>query len=341
MRYCWTDTILGASLMSIKPFHPRKHGTEQRSGQIDVPITTDAVFILGTSRSGTTLMRKILNSSDQIAIASENHFLGHLIASEGARYKFRQFGDMSDDNNVHTLVDYIYSGAFEKSSRRRGLSSQWRWIIKRVDKSELLQKILNSDRSERALFITMMQVYAERKGKPIMGEKTPAHVRYVGTLLEWFPNGRIIHMLRDPRGVFVSELRRRHEYTSTTPYKQLRRVPFLFKLYILLQTSIAWYESIYRCSRYRKRYPENYYLLRFEDLVRDPESHIRRICDFLGVDFQDNMLRQMVVSKGFQSGQAGFDPQAADRWKEHIGPWANIWFRFWFRRHLQGFGYVD
>jgi hypothetical protein len=109
----------------------------------------------------------------------------------------------------------------------------------------------------------------------------------------------------------------------------------------MLQTTIVWLESIYRCYRHTKRYPNNYYPLRFEDLVRDPEYNIKRVCDFLGVDFQEKMLKQIVVSRGFTAGQAGFDAQAADRWKEYIKPWINRWFLFWFRRPLKQFGYID
>jgi hypothetical protein len=312
----------------------------QRPHVLEVPVKTEFVSIVGVSRSGTSLMRKVLNRSDQIAIANENHFLGHMIDSEGARYKFRRFGDLSDDNNVHKLVDYIYSGEFRESSKHRDISTQWRWIVKKVDREEFLQRILESDRSERALFTIMMKVYADRRGKPIMGEKTPIHIRYVPMLLEWFPKGRIIHMLRDPRGIFVSELRRRRDQALTTPYKQLQRFGFLFKLFILLQTTIAWRESVRRYSKYKKLYPDKYYLLRFEDLVKDPENHIRQVCDFLGVDFQDEMLKQMVVSRGFQVGQAGFDARAADRWRAHIDPWINAWFLFWFRKYLKAFGYI-
>jgi len=51
------------------------------------------------------------------------------------------------------------------------------------------------------------------------------------------------------------------------------------------------------------------------------------------------MLKQQVVSKGFQEGQEGFDASAAERWREHIDPWIDVWFRFCFRGALQDFGY--
>jgi hypothetical protein len=81
--------------------------------------------------------------------------------------------------------------------------------------------------------------------------------------------------------------------------------------------------------------------MKFEDLVREPEANLRSLCQFLGVDFQEEMLNQSVVSSGFQFGKSGFDAQAAQRWKEHIRPWESAWFKFWFRKHLAAFGYID
>jgi hypothetical protein len=304
-------------------------------------LKTHFIFIVGVSRSGTTLMRTTLNSSTQIAICDENHFLGHLIASEGVRHKFRKMGDLSVDANVRRLVDYLYSGGLRTDSRLRGESFQWRWTVKRIERERLERKILESDRSERALFTIMMEVFAEYKGKPIMGEKTPAHVRYMPTLMDWFPDGRAIHMLRDPRAVFVSELARRKKLAVTFPYKQLSRVGFLFKLFVILQTMLAWRESVTLLARYQALYPERYYLQKFEDLVTDPDREIRRLCDFLGVEFQAPMLDQIGVSKGFTAGQVGFDAHAAHRWKDHIDPRVDRWFTFWMGGHLRQFGYGD
>src|SRR5688572_32223672 len=60
----------------------------------------EAVFVCGASRSGTTLLRKILETSDRIAIAPENHFVGHVLPREGARYYFRRLGDLADDDTI-------------------------------------------------------------------------------------------------------------------------------------------------------------------------------------------------------------------------------------------------
>jgi hypothetical protein len=303
-------------------------------------VSSGYIFIVGLSRSGTTLMRNILNQSDWIAISRENHFLGHLVGAEGMRQKFRKFGDLSNDENVHKLVDHLYSGGSERSSWFRRASSHWRWITRRVDRQDFTQKLLETDRSERAFFILLMQLFADKKGKPIMGEKTPAHFRYVETLLNWFPEGKIIHMMRDPRGIFVSEWRRRQKEAQSFPYQQLKRLPFLMKLVILLQTTITWREGARRCLENQKRYPLNYYTQRFEDLVSDPARQVQEMCAFIGVPFQPSMLEQTVVSLGFQEKQTGFDAGAANRWKKHITPGVDAWFRFWLGDDMNKFGYA-
>lgn len=297
------------------------------------------IFIVGVSRSGTTLMRNILNESDQIGISRENHFLGHLLSSEGMRYRFQQFGDLSVDENVHKLVRFIYSGDIERSSKLRRISAHWRWILRRIDPDVFLRKVLDSDRSERALFTIMMECFAERKGKRIMGEKTPAHIRYVPTLMDWYPNARVIHMIRDPRAILVSEYNRRQKAAESVPFRQLKKIPYFLKLYLLVQTMVTWNESLNLYQNYSKQYPGRYYALKFEDLVREPEKKINDLCRFIGVEYQEKMLQQSVVSMGFQAGEHGFDARAADRWKSKIDPWMNAWLTRFFRRKLQAVGY--
>jgi len=324
--------VAGLAPSSIRPH-------EQDGGATRNP--TEFVSVVGVNRSGTTLMRNVLNQSDQLAIADENHFLGHLIASQGARHAFRSLGPLSDDENVRRLVDFIYSGELRRVSKFKNYI-HWGWLIHNVEKGVLVREILSSDRSERSLFVAFLRVFAKAQGKPIIGEKTPAHFRYVATLLEWFPNGRIIHMVRDPRATFVSDLKRRKEERpgkQARVFDMLKRSDFLLKLFILLVTSRAWAESVSIACRFRTRFPDRYRLQKFEDLVADPEGQVKEICRFLETDFQPAMLEQFVV-RGFQKGDAGFDGAAASRWREHIDAWVATWFRLCLGRRLSELGYL-
>ena len=299
----------------------------------------DTIFVVGLSRSGTTLLRNILNGHDAIAIAPENHFLGHLIASEGVRQKLRRFGDLSDDAQLRRMVDFLYDGGLARASRLRDPSRFWAWLAKRVPRQELLARLEGTDRSERAVFAALLDAYATRKGKRIRGEKTPAHLRYVPTMLEWYPGARVIHMMRDPRAIFVSEVRRRRTAHAGGLYGILRFVPPLLTAFVLIETTVIWAEGAWRAARYRRAHAGRYRMVRFEDLVRTPEQELRRLCDWLGVDFQSAMLDQRVVSVGARLGEQGIDGEAATRWRRAIPGWADRWFRVVLGQRLRALGY--
>ncbi len=302
---------------------------------------TEAVFVVGVSRSGTTLMRRVLEGSSQVAVCAENHYLGHLVGAQGVRHRLAALGDLRDDSVVDRVVAYLYDGELDRSSRLRGVSRQWIWTRRHIPRSDFREKLLRSDRTQRAVFDVMLRTYADVRGKPIIGEKTPAHVRYVDTLLAWFPQGRVVHMMRDPRAIYLSELRRRKLEPGAVPYRVLRRTGPLFASLVLLQTTGAWLESVRRLRSHARRYADSYLVVRFEDLVTDPEHQVRRLCGFLGIPFEGAMLDQIVVSHGRNLGMAGFDREAASRWRSELGTLAATWFRIWTGRQRRSLGYGD
>jgi hypothetical protein len=304
-------------------------------------LEAEAVFIVGVSRSGTTLMRRILDSHSRIAIAGENHFLGHLLPWEGARVYLRRAGDLRDDDAVRRLVDLIYSGELWRRSRLREPSPHWAWLTRRVPREALEARLLAGERSERGVFTAVLRAYADRRRKPIMGEKTPAHIGWVDTLMAWYPEARVIHMLRDPRAVYASELRRRLQHPVTVPYRWLVHVPPLMRVFILHEVAWAWASAVNRHRDLSRRYPDAYRLVRFEDLVRDPERTIAGVCEFLGVDLEPRLLQQKVVSRGSRAGQPGFDDGAADRWRSAVGPRSERWLRLLLGRRFEELGYGD
>jgi hypothetical protein len=305
------------------------------------PGEPEAIFIVGVSRSGTTLTRRMLDKHSRIGIATENHYLGHLLAWEGARVYFRRVGDLRDDDAVRRLIQLIYSGDLQRRSRLRELSPYWRWLTDRVPREDMESYLLASDRSERGVFEAFLRIYADRRGKAIIGEKTPAHLGYVETLLEWFPNARVVHCVRDPRAIYVSELRRRSEHAVAFPYRQLALLPPLLKRFVLLQVVWAWAGAVHRHRALRQRYPDRYRLLRFENLVATPDETMAELCGFLGVEPEPRMLQQTVTSRGALVGEAGFDSGAAERWRSRIGSGAKSAIELLLGRRLGEMGYRE
>jgi len=141
------------------------------------------IFIVGASRSGTTLLRNILNRHPRIAICGETHFQHYVYARR------RAFGDLSDPRNRRRVID-------EYLALRR-----LRFV---TDRAALAETLMREGTGYRELFTSFVKYHTALRGKPRWGEKTPQHARFSETLCEWYPGGTLIHMIRDPRDVVAS-----------------------------------------------------------------------------------------------------------------------------------------
>jgi hypothetical protein len=300
---------------------------------------TEAVFVVGVHRSGTTLMRRILDSSSEVAVSGENHYLGHVLARQGVHYAVSRMGDLRDDRVIEKVVAHIYDRLLTRGWWFRVPSRHWIWLMRNVPREEFRQRLLDSDRTERVVFEALLKSYADRRRKRIMGEKTPAHVRFSDKLLTWFPRGRVIHMMRDPRAIYISDVRRRRLQPGSLPFRALAKLPPLLAVVLLVQTTILWQESVLHMKRNRARFGDRYLVVRFEDLVSSPRTEIERICRLLGVEFEEQMLDRVVVSHGQALGTLGFDAQAATRWRRQLRPSTAKWFDLWLGRSMRAIGY--
>ena len=317
------------------------------------------LFIGGVYRTGTDLMRNILNSADDIAISGETHFFGNPstprnlirnwlnssrdadpwgkqdrlrgLVCPGCRQEFASVADPTTDDGARKLVDHIY-----------GLDrSFWQWLHENVDRDEFLQRVLASDRSEKALFGLLMELYAA--GKPIRGEKTPAHIFCVPMILDWFPDAKFIHMIRDPCGVFASQRNKRAiVHRASALHKLFHLNTVTYEAYMALQVSLHWIRVMQLHRQYERLYPDRYIAIKFEDLLSEPEAELRKLCAFLYIDFSDKMLKRRVVNTSFKESNqevAGFDTSVATRWKDLIGPRTKQWFTWSCKKHLVELGY--
>jgi len=141
------------------------------------------IFIVGSSRSGTSLLRNILNRHPRIAICDETHFHHYIYTRR------RAFGDLGDLKNRRRLVEE-YLGL----KRLRNVT----------DPAGLSEELMREATSYQAFFTCFVKYHTVSQGKPRWGEKTPQHSLFSETLCEWYPGGTIIHMIRDPRDVVAS-----------------------------------------------------------------------------------------------------------------------------------------
>ena len=142
------------------------------------------VFILGAPRSGTTLLRLMLDRHPMISVPDETEFFHFVYARRWG------FGRLEDVRNRARLVD-----AYLATERIRRLN---------LDVPELRRTLMAEATSYPSFLLALLRFCAASRGKQIAGEKTASHAVEVAKLVEWFPGCRIIHLVRDPRDTAAS-----------------------------------------------------------------------------------------------------------------------------------------
>jgi hypothetical protein len=211
------------------------------------PEPPPAPFVCGVTRSGTTLLRLMLDSHPELAIPGETHWLPKLIKA------FERSKQTADDAAA-LIIDHK------------------RWGDFRLDGAELQQRIRALDPVTAADAIrAFYMLYAEREGKHRYGDKTPGYVKEMRRIQRVLPEARFVHIIRDGRDVSLSHLRMNW---GPETYAESARL---------------WRNRIRKA---RKMAPsiDHYMEVHFEDLVDDTEGVVRRVCEFIDLDFEPVML---------------------------------------------------
>jgi hypothetical protein len=299
------------------------------------------LFMVGSPRTGSTLLRQVLNRSSSVCLASETHFLK---VSRKLRLSDRLAAARLLDGPAR--VDAVRAVVADQHR-----SSVWMWLQRNVELDVLLERFLATDLSERALFALALDFYAERRCPDrtvlVRGEKTPSHLYHVETLAAWFPEARFLHTFRDPRAVFASRLVRTEEgrrgMKVRLPAIPQRVLDPLLAPIEVVETSRVWLDAARIHRRLTARLGDRYRLVQFEQLVVEPEATLRSICEFIGIPFDPAILDDTdVVGSSFQDERhatQGFDRQNVDRWRGHVHPLVKAWFGIVARKELRRFGY--
>ena len=218
--------------------------------------TFDPIFIVGAPRSGTSLLRAMLSRHPKIGLSDETYFFYSVYR------RCRTFGDLADQANRQALIE-----SYLATQRIRQL---------KVDLSGLRDRLMTEGISYPAFFATMLQFYAEAGGKVRAGEKTPHHANYVDTLLDWYPNGRVIHLVRDPRDICAS----------------LRDMPWGPKA--ATANAELWVDLTTAAERGNG--DPRFFRIAYESIVADPERTMRKLCDFVGESYDPAMLSTTPVA---------------------------------------------
>jgi len=263
------------------------------------------VFLVGCARSGTTLLGRIVDAHPQIAITPELHWITDAILDNlrglGERpWSGRRKGWLEPEGTVPP--DLVPALAQHKRFRQLGFTRQ-----------EFEGLLVGEQVSYVAFLNGLFDLYGRKKGKPLVGNRTPAYVQRVASLHAFWPRARFVHLIRDGREVCLSVLTWTHALRSAGRYATWAEDP--------VTTTALWWKRKVGLARQRGQAlgPELYYEIRYENLVSRPAEECSRLCAFLGMPYDEAMLR-------FHEGRTRADPglDAKEAWRP-ITPGLRDW----------------
>lgn len=239
------------------------------------------VFIVGCCRSGTTLLRRIVDAHPHIAITPELHWLPHFFE--------QRTGLTSEGFVTPQLIPSLLE--FPKFGRLQ------------IGRDELQSLIKSETPVSYATLITeIFNLYGKKRGKPLVGNKTPRYAQWLRPLHMLWPTARFVHLIRDGRDVCLSIMNWEKADRKFGRYSTWQEDP--------VSTAALWWERQVRLGR-AEEYElgaDLYYEMRYESLLTDPAKECKALCSFLSVPYDDAMLS---FHEGRTKSEPGLDAKHA------------------------------
>ena len=237
-------------------------------------VTNPFVFIVGCPRSGTTLLKRIVDAHPLIAITPETHWV--------PRFPRKQIGVTGDGFVTNELVPSLL--AYHKFGNLR------------ISPDELQRIARENAGGTYAGFVSrVFDLYGRHQGKQLVGDKTPGYVQDMPLLNELWPAAKFVHLVRDGRDVCLSMLDWNRAYRTAGRLETWADDP--------ISTTAFWWERFVRLGIEAGRAlgPDLYHEIRYESIVANPREQCEKLCAFLGVAYDESMVQ-------FHEGRTRDDP---------------------------------
>jgi len=295
------------------------------NGQL--PFAERACFGAGQAKSGTTLLIALLDGHPQLLVLpEETAYFPTALNKFGQRGRRAQFEYLTGE----ALSRILFGGPaeWEKADYSHFPAGEFR--------ARFEEAAFAPANAGRDLLVLMMEAYAATVGMPVERivrwvEKTPANRRFIPQILQRFPRAKILLTLRDPRAILAAQIalektRRTREfsvYYCVSHWLQAAR--------LAVRTAAGELPAL---------------VTRYEDLVTAPEAAMRRVCEFLEIQFhRDVVLRPTKAGKPWGGNSAmardftGITAERTESWRGELTQDEIGWVE-WHCRELMGrFGY--
>lgn len=264
------------------------------------------IFIVGNSRSGTTLMMRILDQHPKVYGVNEGHF-------------FEKLWSSNDKNRILTDIEAIQMVAHLLSIQRDGYIQKFYFEKHQQEAIAVVNSIKQQSLTIINVFSVFLLYEAQLRNKSIPCEKTPQNVFYLKEILELFPEAKVINMIRDPRAVLLSQKNkgRRGDRAEYGRYRTKREDLRLQINYHPITISRLWNSAVEAAIKYHDH--PNVINVRFEDLLENVDAEMQKVCAFLGINYDIEMTKIAAVGSSNVKDnlhEKGIKTERVNTWKQ-------------------------
>jgi L-amino acid N-acyltransferase YncA len=241
--------------------------------------TTGPIFIIGANRSGTTLLRLMLNAHPRIAIPEELlYFRSDYAGVPIESWRTPQLSEPKYEELIRTFATNTAD------------------LHPELDAPALIDRILGEEpRDLRHPYQTVLDAWARLNGAARWGEKTPGNLFYVDIIHEMFPDAYFLYVVRDPRAG-VASMQKADFFPDDVVFNAMSRRKHARVGPRLLDAHVA---------------PDHWMTVRYEDLTTAPEATLRDICALIGETYEPAMLQYHRTAASYMKEKAATSFNAA------------------------------
>lgn len=220
------------------------------------------IFILSCERSGSTLLRFIIDTHPEICSPGELH-LGHLCEDLGHAVDLLSVGEVAETTNT--------------DDRLRSVNAEVRRMV-----------------------TDLMSTYARSKGKRMWCEKTPRNLGYLDVLDSVFPDAKYICLHRNCMDVVHSCLEASKVGFFVDISYYAKNIPSTYARNAFGHASVfadSWADKTSTILAFEREHPEQCFSLKYEELVANPEAILQPMFEFLGVEWDEGLLDAVFKTK--------------------------------------------
>ena len=215
-----------------------------------------AIFMVGEQRSGSNLLRLILNESSDIAAPHPPHILQRFMPL------LPIYGSLDNEKSFKKLIDDVC---------RLVELNPVPWDKVKLDRKAVLKRC--NENSLVAVYGAVMDMYAESQNANAWMCKSMQNIHWADEINLYFDKPKYIYLYRDPRDVALSFTKavigEKHPYFIAKQWNQLQEL-------CIAQMNWLGEDSIFALS--------------YEALLENPEKIVRKLCKFLNIKFSKKML---------------------------------------------------